>query len=147
MKNVMKLLTIILCLAFCSPALAQPGGGQGMGPGGGQGPMIYNPQTVTTIKGVLQQTRTVEEYRRRTFWYVKTDQGDVLVHLGPPWYLSQQQVVMKTGDTVTVTGSKVVQDGNTSLVAKEITVNGKTVKLRDDQGVPLWRGQGPMPSR
>ena len=32
------------------------------------------------------------------------------------------------------------------MVAKEVKVGGKTFQLRDDQGLPLWRGQGrPQP--
>ncbi len=150
MKIIKSFLLIGLCLALAAPALAQmgPGGGgmgRGMGPGGGMGRMMYNPQTVTTIKGMLQGQATATGGRGMGMgaWTVKTDQGDLSVHLGPPWYLSQQQVSLKAGDAVEVTGSKVDFNGQSHLVAREFTVNGKTVKLRDDQGTPLWpRGQG-----
>ncbi len=149
MRTIKSLLMIGLCLAFAVPALAQYGGGmgRGRGPGAGMGPMLSNPQTVTTIKGVLQAQDTTTRRGRLGVWVVKTDQGDLTVHLGPAWYLSQQQVVMNPGAAVEITGSRVDQGGQSVILAREITAAGKTVKLRDDQGLPLWRGQGRMPPR
>ena len=42
-----------------------------------------------------------------------------------------------------VTGSKVTLNNQAALIAREVTVNGTTLKLRDDQGLPVWRGMGP----
>jgi hypothetical protein len=73
---------------------------------------------------------------------VKTDQGSITVHLGPARYMSQNQMIFNPGDAVEVTGSQMEVAGGAIMVAKEVTVKGKTLKLRDDQGLPLWRGQG-----
>jgi hypothetical protein len=51
-------------------------------------------------------------------------------------------MIFNPGDAVEVTGSQMEVAGGTMLVAKEVTVKGKTLKLRDDQGLPLWRGWG-----
>jgi hypothetical protein len=156
MRITKSLLVIGLCLALAGPALAQPGGGpgmgpgtvqgRGMGPGGGRG-MMYNPQTVSTIQGTaVSQGPQIGRRMQHVSWVIKTAQGDVTVHLGPSTYLNQQQLVINPGDVVEVTGSKIEMSGRTMLVAKEAKVGGKTFQLRDDQGLPLWRGQGrPQP--
>jgi hypothetical protein len=144
-----SLLIIGLCLALAGPALAQMGGGQGMGGPGmgrGMGMGMYNPQTVTTIQGTVATAGPQMGRVQHVSWVVKTDQGNVTVHLGPAWYINQHQVVLNPGDAVEATGSKMEMGGGTMLVAKEVKVGGKTFQLRDDQGVPLWRGQGrPQP--
>jgi hypothetical protein len=125
-----------LCLALGGPALAQTAGGRGMG--------MYNPQTVTTIKGTVE-TRGPQIGRRiqHVSWVIKTDKGNVTVHLGPARFISQQQMVINPGDTMEATGSEMQMGGGTMMVAKEVTVKGKTLKLRDDQGLPVWRGRTP----
>lgn len=149
MSIIRSLVVIGLCLALAAPALAQPGGGQGMGGPGmgrGMGMGMYNPQTVTTIQGTVETAGPPMGRVQHVSWVVKTDQGKITVHLGPAWYINQHQIVLKPGDAVEATGSKMEMGGGTMMVAKEVKVGGKTFQLRDDQGMPLWRGQGrPQP--
>ena len=63
------------------------------------------------------------------------------MHLGPSWYLDEKKFAVKAGDTVSVTGSKVTLNNQPALIAREVRVNSTTLKLRDDQGLPVWRGQ------
>ena len=107
---------------------------------------MYNPQTVTTIKGTVETAGPQMGRTQHVSWVVKTDQGNITVHLGPARYINQHQIVLKPGDAIEATGSKMEMGGGTMLVAKEVKVGGKTFQLRDDQGLPLWRGQGrPQP--
>jgi hypothetical protein len=39
-----------------------------------------------------------------------------------------------------VTGSVIDSDGNSFLVARELKKGEKVLKLRDEQGVPVWAG-------
>jgi hypothetical protein len=138
----------VLCLALAGPAPAQTGPG-GMGMGGGMGPRLYNPQTVTTISGQVEKLEDLPsmgagkgrgmQYRGVT---LKTGQGSLMVHLGPGWYLDEKKLAVKVGDTVEVTGSKVTLNQQPALIAREVKANGATLKLRDDQGLPVWRGMG-----
>jgi hypothetical protein len=148
MQKIKGVLVIALAMALACPALAQPGpggGGPGMGMGGGMGPRLYNPQTVTTVKGQVEKLEEVTMGRNMAIREVilKTDQGSLKVHLGPGWYLDEKKFVLKAGDTVEVTGSKVTLNNQPALIAREVQVNGATLKLRDDQGLPVWRGMGP----
>jgi hypothetical protein len=145
MKKLTVLLGIAVCLALACPGLAQPGPGGGMGRG--MGPMLYNPQTVTTVTGQVEKLEDLPsmgggggqgmQYRGVT---LKTDQGGLMVHLGPIWYLDEKKFAVKVGDTVEATGSKVTLNNQPALIAREVKVNGATLKLRDDQGLPVWRG-------
>jgi hypothetical protein len=152
MNSTIKLLAVfIVIIALVCPALAQPGGG-GMGPGRGMGPRMYNPQTVVTVKGQVASLENLPPMGRRAgrgmgvaqvAAVLKTEQGNLRVHLGPGWYLEQEGVALKAGDTLEVTGSNVTVGQQPTIIAKDIQVNGKTLNLRDEQGLPLWRGMGP----
>jgi hypothetical protein len=151
MNRTMVFLVMLVSLALACPALAQPGGG-GMGMGGGMGPRLYNPETVTTVTGQVEKLEDLPsmgmgggqsmQYRGVT---LKTDQGSILVHLGPGWYLDEKKFAVKAGDTLEATGSKVTLNNQPALIAREVKVNGTALKLRDDQGLPVWRGMGRGP--
>ena len=146
MEKIMGLMVMCIVLALVCPVLAQPqsGGGRGMGP------QLYNPQTVTTVAGQVESLENLPPMgpgggrgMMHLTASLKTDQGSITIHLGPAWYLEQQQLALKIGDALEVTGSKVTLNQKPTIIAKELRVNGKTLKLRDEQGFPLWRGMGP----
>ena len=72
---------------------------------------------------------------------LKTEAGDITVNLGPPWFPLKQDFTVKQGDTLEVTGSKVTRDDQTWLLATQIK-NGQTLKVRDENGKPLWHEHG-----
>ena len=74
---------------------------------------------------------------------LKTDKSNITIQLGPPGYISKQGFTLHKGDTLKVTGSKVTMDEQIVLLAAEVTKSGQTLKVRDEKGVPLFRGQGP----
>ena len=75
---------------------------------------------------------------------LKTDKGPVLVVLGPARFVDGQSLKLAAGDQVEVKGSRITgPKGRTSVTAAEVTKGGQVMKLRDDQGNPLWpKGQG-----
>lgn len=147
MPNIKGVLVIALALALAGPALAQPGPGGGMGRG--MGPVSYNPQTVTTVTGPVEKLADLPSLGRgggkgmqHRGVLLKTDQGSLMVDLAPAWFLNEKKFVVQAGDTVSATGSKTTLDNQPGLIAREVTVNGTTLKLRDEQGVPVWQGAG-----
>lgn len=154
MNRPVLFLALVISLALVCPGLAQPvpgGGSRGMG---GQ---LYNPQTVTTVKGQVEKLEALPSMGRgggRGLQFrgvvLKTDQGSLVVHLGPGWFLDEQKFSLKAGDTLEATGSKVTLNNQPALIAREVKVNGKTLTLRDAQGFPVWRrwgrGQGGGPA-
>jgi hypothetical protein len=126
-------LTFLLGL-MVSTALAQGRGG----------PRHYDPKTETTVKGTV--TDVQQPTGRRGAWtgthlIVKTDGGDLDVHVGPSSYISEKQFSFAKGDAVEVVGSKVTIEGKEVVLAREITKDGKTLILRDAQGIPQWFGK------
>jgi hypothetical protein len=140
-------IVLVMAMALAGPALAQPRPG---GMGIGKGPVAYNPQTVITVTGQVEKLAdlpslgrgggTAMQYRGVL---LKTDQGSLMVDLAPAWFLNEKKFVVKAGDKVTATGSKGFLDNQPGLIAREVTVNGTTLKLRDEQGVPMWQRGGP----
>ena len=71
---------------------------------------------------------------------LKTATGDIDVHLGPAWYIDNQDVSVKKGDTVEVKGSKVTVGGKPAIIAAEVKKGDETLMLRDEAGFPYWSG-------
>lgn len=151
MKRVIGLLGIIV-IAFTWPALAQTkskeaGNGQIVCPG--VSPRMFDPKTVTTIKGTVDCMAKFPQKRVGSnveMIYqgvvLKTDKSKFPVYLGPRWYLNKQKFQLKEGDNLEVTASKIDMSGTSLFIASEVKANGKILRLRDLQGNPLWRKVG-----
>jgi hypothetical protein len=140
-------IALALTVALAGPALAQPRPGGGMGTG--RGPVRYNPQTVTTVTGTVESLAELPSLGRgggkgmqHRGAILKTDQGSLMVDLAPAWFLNGKKVVVQAGDTISATGSKTTLGNQPGLIAREVTVKGTTLKLRDEQGVPVWQRAG-----
>jgi hypothetical protein len=144
------LIILAMLLAPGGPAAAQWAGlGRGGGRNGGSGAparLEYNPQTVATVKGQVESLGSYGMTGWKTMpgmqvqgLLLKTDQGKMTVHLGPPAYVRNQGFDLKQGDSLEVTGSQVTRDGQTLLLAAQVKKAGQTLKVRDEQGAPLWQ--------
>ncbi len=70
--------------------------------------------------------------------------GPVTVWLGSLRYLMEQKFSPKVGDTVEVKGYSLRnQDQEEEIVAIQVKLGGQVLKLRDENGWPVWRGGGP----
>ena len=73
---------------------------------------------------------------------VRSDQGQIItVHAGPWNYAQQQGMVFNVGQPVTVKGAKITFMERNVIMANQITSEGKTLNLLDDQGKPQWNAQ------
>lgn len=102
----------------------------------------YNPSTETTVKGTVEQVKQVTGQHgwNGTHLTLKAESGTMDVHVGPSAYVSKQGFSFAAGDQIEVVGSKVTLAGNGALIAREIKKDGKTLVLRDAQGIPKWSG-------
>jgi hypothetical protein len=134
-----------LLLIFDSVALAQGmkwRGSGGWGPGSAYGRM-YDAKTVETVAGEVVKVDRITPMRGMSggvHVVLKTDKGDVSVHLGPQWYLENQDVKIEPKDKVEITGSRVTVQGQPALIAAEVKKGDEVLKLRDAAGVPVWAG-------
>jgi hypothetical protein len=103
----------------------------------------YNTETVDTIKGeVVEITYNPSKGTATTMgvhMVVQTDTATIAVHLGPIWYMVEQEPIRK-GEIVTVTGSRITYNDAPAIIAATVKRNERTLQLRDANGYPVWRG-------
>jgi hypothetical protein len=62
------------------------------------------------------------------------------VHLGPVWYIERQDIKIDPGDKVEITGSRITFQGKPAIIAVELKKGTEILKLRDENGFPVWSG-------
>ena len=107
--------------------------------GGMRGWMNYNTATVETITGTVADIGTFQ--RGGVHISLKTNKETIVVHLGPDFYVNEK-IKLAKGDAVTISGSRIKYDGKDAIIAKTLVRGDLTVKLRNEDGTPLWSGRG-----
>ncbi|RJR41289.1 MAG: DNA-binding protein [Deltaproteobacteria bacterium] len=143
-KFVILAMVGLFSLIGLSGVWAQPGGGPGGRGGGMHYGTMWDAGSVTTVSG---EVAAVEKYTpgRGGSSYglrftLKTGKETVPVILGPAWYVEQQHFAVAAKDQVEVKGSRLSIQGQPTIIAQEVKKGDKILRLRDDQGVPLWMG-------
>jgi len=102
---------------------------------------LFNPKTVETTAGTItsiDQITPMPGMRPGVQLEIKTAKGLIPIHLGPLWYLENQDITLQPNDAVEVTGSRVFCVNQEVIMASEVRRGDKTLKLRDLKGRPLW---------
>jgi hypothetical protein len=148
MKKTMMLIAAVTTLgfAFAGEPLPQRGimwqGGHGWGPGTPYSRM-YNPQTVETITGEVLSVDQITPMKGMSYGVhivLKTNKETISVHLGPGWYLENQDVKIAPKDKIEVKGSRITFEGAPALIAAEVKKGDEVLTLRDANGFPAWSG-------
>jgi len=127
--------------SFAARGMKWTGSG-GWGPAGAYH-RLYNPQTVESIAGEVvnvEQVTPMKGMSSGVHLMVKTEKETVSVHLGPAWYIENQDVKIEPKDKVEIKGSRVTFEGRPAIIAAEIKKGDEILRLRDDAGVPAWSG-------
>ena len=104
-------------------------------------PAPYDTSTVQTVTGrviAMERLATTRRRSRGIHAMLKSDGDTLLVYLAPRWHFKRVGFRIFKGDTVTVTGSKVILDGHVTLVAAEVRKGELTMKLREKDGSAAW---------
>jgi hypothetical protein len=128
-------------IAQRGPAMMWRGSG-GWGPGTPYNRM-YNPKAVETITGEVTKVDRITPAKGMSggvHMLVKTDKETLSVHLGPSWYLENQDVKIEPKDKVEVKGSRITFGGKPALIASEVKKGNEVLTLRDESGFPAWMG-------
>ena len=106
-------------------------------------------QGITTLEGRVE---ILGDFRRGKFGdanevrhsglVLKTEDGRVVIHLGPAAYFLQNNFQIKAGDILKVTGTRIMRGEGPLIQAREGKILRKQLKLRDQNGLPLWRFPG-----
>ncbi|WP_445664652.1 DNA-binding protein [Fodinibius sp. AD559] len=104
----------------------------------------FDPDKVEELKGeVLEISPDSEKHdeTRGKILMLETENGKIIpVHLGPEWFLSNQQNKIKEGYKITVIGSLVKYHNNDVMIAAQIQYGDNKLILRDESGFPRWQG-------
>jgi hypothetical protein len=114
--------------------------GTGFGPSG-----LYDPQTVTTISGVvvsLTPPQAEAGLPYLAYLTLRTETEKIKVFLGPSLYVDKLPVKINVLDKIEVTGSKITWEGKPVILAAEVKKGGQVLKLRETNGTPVWSGRG-----
>ncbi|GAB4330787.1 MAG: hypothetical protein Kow0099_01590 [Candidatus Abyssubacteria bacterium] len=148
MKRVLLcMLVSAVMVALSADAFAQRlGRGQG-GMGGwgraSQYQRMYNPDTVETISGQVLEVEYISPMRgmrQGVHLELKYDDETIPIHLGPRWFIENQEIQIEKGDEITVTGSRVTFNEKPAIIAAEVKKGEDTLVLRDEEGFPVWAG-------
>jgi len=145
MKKIGMILIMMstLFLFMAVAVWAQPG----MGPGGG-GPRVHygtmwDAKTVATMKGEVVSVDKYIPGKGGTAYglrlTLKTDKETLPVILGPAWYIEQQHFIIAPKDHVEIKVSQLSIEGQPTFIAQEVKKGDVLLRLRNDQGAPLWR--------
>ena len=128
------LYTLAAILALGTAAMGQNQGGMGYG-GMGMGTIANGP--TVDIKGKVVAVQ-ITPGAGMPFVTVKSGDQKMRVYLGSMRYLMGQGFNPKVDEEIVVKAYK----WNDDFVAATVTLpaQGKTVRLRDEDGRPLWRG-------
>ncbi len=144
MKKTLTLILIACILVYAAESFAgmkwRGSGGWGQGSQYGR---MYDPKTVETITGTVEKVDKITPSRGMSYGVhttVKTDKETIDVHLGPGWYIENQDIKIMPGDKIEVKGSRVTYQGKPVIIAAEIKKGDEVLQLRDESGYPSWAG-------
>jgi len=133
---------------LAAPEAYAQGGPHGRGGSGGWGTgspynRLYDTKTVETVAGEVIDVKHITPTNGMNYGVhleLKTEKGTISVHLGPGWFIENQDMKIERTDKVEIKGSRVVFDGKPAIIAAEVKKNDSVLKLRDENGVPVWAG-------
>jgi hypothetical protein len=144
-RSIVGLVVVVSMFFTSSLALAAWKGYRGSG-GWGMGTSyqrMYNPATVETVSGKVESIDKITPMKGMYYGIhllLKTDKETVSVHLGPGWYIERLDTKIEKGDRIEVKGSRATMMGKPVIIADEVKKGESVLKLRDENGIPVWAG-------
>ena len=148
MKTARIILLALLVAGMVLPpaASAQRGmkwkGSGGWGSGTPYGRM-YDPKTVETVSGEVASLAYLTPAKgmgQGIHLLLKTDKETISVHLGPAWFIENQDIKIEKGNRIDVKGSRIMFEQKPAIIAAQVKKGDEILILRDDNGFPVWSG-------
>jgi hypothetical protein len=102
----------------------------------------FDPSKLTTVEGTIESVGTFYPENGATpgtSLNIKTKDGaSLVVYAGPRDFTMHKDLALTSGKDISVTGCKTTVNGKSVIIASQLKVQGKTLKLRDQQGKPEW---------
>lgn len=103
---------------------------------------VFNTATIEQLKGTVAYIEKITPETGMSngiHLMVKTDKNEsISVHLGPEWYLDNQDIQFAVGDAITVNGSKITYQNAPAIIAMTVKKGEQVLVLRDKKGNPSW---------
>jgi hypothetical protein len=100
----------------------------------------YDAATEAKMKVTVEELKLPAKGKEKEVAHlvVKSGSETLDIYLCPKSFLDDMGATYAKGDEVTVTGSKIKQDGGDLILAREVVKGTDTLLLRDDKGKPVW---------
>ena len=111
----------------------------------GQAERSYEPAKEVSFAGTVQKVRMFRFMAREPAAGVEVSLGDqrTLVLIAPSSFLSAHRIALGEGLHIKGSGAMNLWKGGRTIIAREITLQGRTLLLRDKAGKPVWNGPAP----
>jgi len=120
-----RIAPILIAVSMALPLVAQ-----------NEAPASLHPEVVE-VTGTIVRIH-LNPGDRTPYLEVSTADKTTEVHLGPMWYLIEENFNPKTGQEVKVKGFRV--EDHVAAIEVTLPSEKKTLNLRDEEGRPLWQG-------
>ena len=138
--------TGLIILPFLAPAGSSPQGRMKHGANCGWGSeynRMYDPARLESASGEVVAVNKIIPMTGVSYGIhlaLKTKTGTISVHLGPSWFVENQDTKIAVSEKIVVTGSGVSIQGSPVLIAAKVIKGDEVLSLRDSSGHPLWSG-------
>jgi hypothetical protein len=104
-------------------------------------PTMYDRKAEVTVTGVVIEvdSEAAAEGVVGVHLLVKTERAVLIVHVAPALFIGENNFWFQTDDRIEITGARVFHAGHPALWARTIVKDGKALRLRDEDGGPLWK--------
>ena len=105
---------------------------------------IYSPNMFETVYGDVVSVEKATPGRGMSYGVhlvVKSDEETLSVRLGPEWYMKEQGFTINPDDKLEIKGHRISDRGDPAIIAAEVKKGDEILKLRDENGLPFWRGR------
>lgn len=137
-------IALVLANAHAQEVAIRRAGGQGWGAHTAYG-KLFDPTTLVTLRGEVLSVERFTPFRQMGYGLLvvlETPTETIDVHVGPGWFVAEQDFEISPGDKITVRGSRILFQERPAIIATEVRSGQRTLKLRLDNGQPVWSEEG-----
>jgi len=105
---------------------------------------LFNIKTIEELKGTVVSVEKITPEVGMSIGIhliIKTQKNErISVHLGPEWYLDNQDIQFVVGDVINIKGSRITYQNTPTIIAMTIWKGNNYLNLRNNKGLPNWNG-------
>ncbi len=136
----MGMFLVLEASAHAQEVAIRRAGGQGWGAKSAYG-KLFDPSTLENVTGEVLSVERFTPFRQMGYGLLvvlKTPTQTIDVHVGPGWFVAEQDFEIAPGDRITVRGSRILFQDGPAIIATEVRHGDRILKLRTDTGQPIW---------